>query len=158
MSETKPPRDFVSASPAETSEVGRRVGLACRPGTVIALIGDLGAGKTHFTKGLAAGLGIDERTVTSPTFVLMNLLQGRLPLAHFDLYRLDQVDLPSLGFHDVRDEGVVVVEWADKVDEKQLGDHVRVEFEHTGETSRRLMFQARGEKSAEFLRALNLSP
>jgi len=149
---------FGACSPAETSVVGRRVGEACTPGTVIALIGDLGAGKTHFTKGLAAGLGIDERTVTSPTFVLMNLLQGRLPLAHFDLYRLDQVDLPSLGFHDVRDEGVVVVEWADKVDEKQLGDHVRVEFEHTGETSRRLMFQARGEKSAGFLRALNLSP
>lgn len=88
----------------------------------------------------------------------MNLLRGRLPLAHFDLYRLDSVDLPSLGFHDVRDEGVVVVEWADKVDARELGDHVRVEFEHTGETSRRLMFQARGEKSAGFLRALNLSP
>jgi tRNA threonylcarbamoyladenosine biosynthesis protein TsaE len=138
--------------------MGRRVGLACTPGTVLALIGDLGAGKTHFTKGVAAGLGIDEKTVTSPTFVLMNLLQGRLPLAHVDLYRLDSVDLPSLGFQDVREDGVVVVEWADKVDARPLGDHVRVEFEHTGETSRRLMFQARGERSAEFLRALNLSP
>jgi tRNA threonylcarbamoyladenosine biosynthesis protein TsaE len=88
----------------------------------------------------------------------MNLLQGRLRLAHFDLYRLDTVDLPSLGFYDVRDDGVVVVEWADKVDEKLLGDHLRVHFEHAGETSRRLMFQARGERSAEILSALNLSP
>jgi tRNA threonylcarbamoyladenosine biosynthesis protein TsaE len=134
------------------------VGEAARAGTLLALIGDLGAGKTHFAKGVAEGLGIDPKTVTSPTFVLMNLLQGRLPLAHFDLYRLDAVDLPSLGFYDVRDDGVVVVEWADKVDEKLLGDHIRVVFEHAGESSRRLMFHARGERSAEFLRALNLSP
>jgi tRNA threonylcarbamoyladenosine biosynthesis protein TsaE len=132
--------------------------VAARAGTLLALIGDLGAGKTHFAKGVAEGLGIDPKTVTSPTFVLMNLLQGRLPLAHFDLYRLDAVDLPSLGFYDVRDDGVVVVEWADKVDEKLLGDHIRVVFEHAGESSRRLMFHARGERSAEFLRALNLSP
>jgi len=158
MTSPNPTLSFGTNSAAETSAVGRRIGLACTPGTVLALIGDLGAGKTHFTKGLAAGLGIDEKTVTSPTFVLMNLLRGRLPLAHFDLYRLDTVDLPSLGFQDVREDGVVVVEWADKVDARLLGDHVRVEFEHTGETSRRLMFQARGEKSAELLRALNLSP
>ena len=88
----------------------------------------------------------------------MNLLQGRLKLAHFDLYRLESVDLPSLGFYDLRDEAVVVVEWADKVDESLLGDHVRVVFEHAGETSRRLMFHARGERSAEIVRALNLSP
>lgn len=145
-------------SPSETINLGRRVGEACTPGTLLALVGDLGAGKTHFTKGVAEGLGIDPKTVTSPTFVLMNLLQGRLQLAHFDLYRLESIDLPSLGFYDVRDDAVVVVEWADKVDEKLLGDHVRVVFEHAGENSRRLMFQARGEQSAEFLRALNLSP
>jgi len=148
----------VTFSPLETSVVGRKVGEAAKSGTLLALIGDLGAGKTHFTKGIAEGLGIDPKTVTSPTFVLMNLLQGRLPLAHFDLYRLDSVDLPSLGFYDVRDDGVVVVEWADKVDEKLLGDHIRIVFEHAGESSRRLMFHARGERSAEFLRALNLSP
>jgi tRNA threonylcarbamoyladenosine biosynthesis protein TsaE len=96
--------------------------------------------------------------VTSPTFVLMNLHPGRLPLAHFDLYRLDTVDLPSLGFYDVRDEGVVVMEWADKVDEKLLGDHVRIDFTLTGETSRRLIFHARGERSEKLLLRLNLSP
>ncbi len=121
-------------------------------------MGDLGAGKTQFVKGVARGLGIDPERVTSPTFVLMNLLPGRLRLAHFDLYRLESVDLASLGFHDVREEAVVVVEWADKVEEKLLGDHLRVVFEHAGETSRRLMFQSRGEKSAKLLRGMNLSP
>ena len=125
---------------------------------LLALIGDLGAGKTRFVKGLAAGLGIAEDRVTSPTFVLMNLYEGRVRLAHFDLYRLESVDLPSLGYYDVRDEGVVVVEWADKVDEKLLGDHVRIEFSLTGEASRRLMLHARGDRSAKFLQALNLSP
>ena len=70
----------------------------------------------------------------------------------------ESVDLPSLGYYDVRDEGAVVMEWADKVDEKLLGDHVRIEFSLTGEASRRLMLHARGERSAKFLQALNLFP
>jgi len=147
-----------TTSPEETAALGKRIGAACAPGTLLALVGDLGAGKTRFVKGLAAGLGIAEDLVTSPTFVLMNLHPGRLRLAHLDLYRLDAVDLPSLGFYDVREDGVVVVEWADKVDEQLLGDHIRIEFALTGETSRRLMIQARGERSAKFLRALNLFP
>ena len=147
-----------TTSPEETAALGKRLGAACGPGALLALVGDLGAGKTRFVKGLASGLGIAEDEVTSPTFVLMNLHRGRIPLAHFDLYRLDAVDLPSLGFYDVRDDGVVVMEWADKVDEKLLGDHVRIEFELAGETSRRLMIHARGEKSANLLRGLNLFP
>ena len=145
-------------SAEETAALGRRIGALCKPGTILGLVGELGAGKTRFVKGLAAGLGIEENAVTSPTFVLMNLHPGRLRLAHFDLYRLEAVDLRSLGFIDVKDDGVVVLEWADKVDEILLGDHLRVAFDLTGENSRRLMFQARGERSAELLGALNLSP
>jgi tRNA threonylcarbamoyladenosine biosynthesis protein TsaE len=145
-------------SPEETAALGRRIGERCEAGTLLALVGDLGAGKTRFVKGLAAGLGIEESRVTSPTFVLMNLYEGRIRLAHFDLYRLESVDLPSLGYYDVRDEGAVVMEWADKVDETLLGDHVRIDFSLTGERSRRLMLHARGERSRKFLQALNLSP
>ncbi len=146
-----------SRSPEETRDLGRRLGAACRPGSLLALVGDLGSGKTRFVKGVALGLGVpDENLVTSPTFVLMNLYRGRATLAHFDLYRLDRVDLPSLGFYDVLDQGVVVVEWAEKVDEKLLGDHLRVAFEVTGETSRRLMFQPRGAGSESLLAGANL--
>jgi tRNA threonylcarbamoyladenosine biosynthesis protein TsaE len=153
------PSTLETHSPEETTELGRRVGAACGPGTVLALVGDLGAGKTRFAKGAALGLGVaDEGCVTSPTFVLMNLYTGRVPIAHFDLYRLGTVDLPSLGFFDVRRGSVVLVEWAEKADEALLGDHVRVSFEVTGESSRRLMFQARGPRSEELLRSVNLYP
>ena len=148
---------FVTRSPEETGAVGRRIGERCGPGTLLALVGDLGAGKTRFVKGLAAGLGAArEEEVTSPTFVLMNLHRGRLALAHFDLYRLDAVDLASLGFHDFRQDGVIAIEWAEKVDAALLGDYLRVAFEVEGESSRRLMFQACGPRSAELLEGLNL--
>lgn len=147
-----------TASPEETAALGRRLGALCGAGTVLALAGELGSGKTCFAKGVAGGLGIPERDVTSPTFVLMNRHAGRIPLAHLDLYRLDAVDLAALGFYDVRDEGVVIVEWADKADPPMLGDHLRIDFAQTGERGRRLILHARGERSAALLGALNLSP
>ena len=159
MNVTKQTVCFVTASPEETGALGRRIGAACPPGTVLALVGDLGSGKTRFVKGLAAGLGAArEAEVTSPTFVLMNLYRGPVPLAHFDLYRLEQVDLASLGFHDYRSNSVLAIEWADKADAALLGDHVRVSFEVAGENSRRLMFQTWGPKSESLLKTLNLFP
>lgn len=144
-------------SAEETEALGRRIGAACGVGSLIALVGDLGAGKTRFVKGLAAGLGVPADTkVTSPTFTLMNLYEGRIRLAHFDLYRLDAVDLPSLGFFDVLADGAVVVEWADRAG--LPADHLRISFEVTGESSRRLMIQAGGAGSRNLLEALNLSP
>lgn len=148
-----------SRSAEETLEIGRRVGAACGAGVLVALEGELGAGKTRFVKGLALGAGVaDADLVTSPTFVLMNLYRGRMPVAHYDLYRLDAVDLPSLGFHDFRETSLMVVEWAEKAEERLYGDHVRVRFEITGENSRRLMFGARGPGSAALLEGLNLYP
>lgn len=145
--------------PEETEAVGRRIGERCGPGSLIALVGDLGAGKTRFVKGLAAGAGIvDPSKVTSPTFALMNLYEGRTRLAHFDLYRLDAVDLPSLGFYDVLAEGAVVVEWADRAGEALPADHLRIAFEVTGENTRRLMLRAGGPRSRGLADALNLSP
>ncbi len=159
MGVTKQTVCFVTTSPEETGALAKRVGEACQAGALLALTGDLGAGKTRFVKGLAAGLGAArEEEVTSPTFVLMNLYRGRLTLAHMDLYRLEAVDLASIGFYDYRADGVIAVEWADKVDEKALGDHLNVAFEVAGESSRRLVFQARGPRSEDLLRRLNLSP
>jgi tRNA threonylcarbamoyladenosine biosynthesis protein TsaE len=148
-----------SRSAEETLELGRRVGAVCGAGALVALEGELGAGKTRFVKGLALGAGVpDADVVTSPTFVLLNLYGGRVPVAHYDLYRLDAVDLPALGFHDFRETSLMVVEWAEKVEERLFGDHVRVRIEIAGENSRRLMFGARGPRSVALLSGLNLYP
>ena len=147
-------------SPEETEALGRRVGERCVAGSLVALVGDLGAGKTRFVKGLAAGLGVADPagTVTSPTFVLMNLYQGRERLSHYDLYRLEAVDLLSLGFFDQLRDGAVVVEWADRATAGLPIDRLEVSFEVTGEATRRLMFRALGPRSRELAAGLNLSP
>ena len=145
-----------TGSSEETSEIGRKLGCLCAPGTLIGLVGERGAGKTRFVKGLAEGVGAGD-VVTSPTFVLMNLYPGRVGLAHFDLYRLDAVDLGALGYHDVRDSSVVVVEWADRVGEEAWGDMLLIKFDLTGEDSRRLMFRATGPRHEALLKEANLS-
>ena len=106
-------------SPEETEAVGRRLAALLRPGDVIAYYGDLGAGKTAFTRGLAAGLGVTEQ-VTSPTYTIVNeYLSGRMPLFHFDMYRLGSADeLFDIGWEDyLARGGVCAVEWSENVDE-----------------------------------------
>jgi tRNA threonylcarbamoyladenosine biosynthesis protein TsaE len=107
----------LSTGPEETREIGRRIGAAAVPGTLLALIGPLGAGKTQLTKGIAEGLGVTG-VVNSPTFVLMNEHVGRLRLFHVDAYRLDDPEEASAaGLLDERQaHGVTVVEWADRLD------------------------------------------
>ena len=116
MSEIFP---ITTASAAEMIEAGKRYGAGLRAGDVVALNGDLGAGKTHFCKGLVAGLDAREE-VTSPTFSLVQeYLSGRVPIYHFDFYRLESVgELISLGWDDYLDEGgIILAEWADKFPE-----------------------------------------
>ena len=111
------PRARLSTAPDETLEIGRRIGAAAGPGTVLALVGPLGAGKTQLAKGIADGLGVTS-VVNSPTFVLMNEHVGRLRLYHIDAYRLDDPeDAVAAGLLDDRQaDGVTVVEWADRLD------------------------------------------
>lgn len=106
---------IISHSPEETSSIGRQLAAQLRPGDVLALAGDLGAGKTQFVKGLALGLEV-EGEVTSPTFTLIHEYPGRLPLFHIDLYRLEsQEEALTIGIDEyLADEGVTVIEWADK--------------------------------------------
>jgi tRNA threonylcarbamoyladenosine biosynthesis protein TsaE len=112
-----PPRVRLSTSPDETREIGRRIGIAAGPGTVLGLVGPLGAGKTQLAKGIAEGLGITS-VVNSPTFVLMNEHVGRLRMYHVDAYRLDDPEeARAAGLLDDRQsDGVTVVEWADRLD------------------------------------------
>ena len=109
--------EYITNSPSETEAVGAALARVLQPGTVIAYRGDLGAGKTAFTRGLAKGLGVKER-VTSPTYTIVNeYLGGRMPLFHFDMYRLGSEDeLVDIGWEDYLDRcGVCAVEWSENV-------------------------------------------
>ena len=109
--------EYITKSPSETEALGAALARVLQPGTVIAYRGDLGAGKTAFTRGLAKGLGVQER-VTSPTYTIVNeYLGGRMPLFHFDMYRLGSEDeLFDIGWEDYLDRGgVCAVEWSENV-------------------------------------------
>ena len=128
---------FLTNSPAETEAVGRALAAHLQPGTVIAYEGDLGAGKTAFTRGLAQGLGAKD-PVTSPTYTIVNeYLSGRLPLFHFDMYRLScSDDLFDIGWEDYLERGgVCAVEWSENVADA-LEDAIRIRIEKTGEETR----------------------
>lgn len=103
-------------STEETIALGERLGKCLEKGDVVTLNGDLGAGKTHFTKGIAKGLNVDDY-ITSPTFTIVNEHEGRVPLYHFDVYRIDDIyEMYEIGFEEyLYGEGVCIVEWSDKV-------------------------------------------
>lgn len=133
--------EYVSNSPAETEDLGAALAERLKPGTVVAFSGDLGAGKTAFVRGMARGLGISER-VTSPTFTIVNEYEGgRLPLFHFDMYRLGSSDeLFDIGWEDylVRG-GVCAVEWSENVSDAMEGDCIRVDIRRGTHDSQRLI-------------------
>ena len=135
--------------PEETRRWGERVGRGLRAGDVVALVGELGTGKTTLTQGIAQGLGIDASTVKSPSFVLMKEYRaGRAPLYHIDLYRLEGfTDIQRMGYEDyLGGDGVAVVEWAERLQTILPGEHLRVDLEHVDDTTRRLTFRAVGAR------------
>lgn len=122
--------EYITNGERETEELGRRLGQALEPGAVVAYTGDLGAGKTAFTRGLARGLGILDR-VTSPTFTIVNEYGGgRLPLFHFDMYRLgSSEELFDIGWEEYLTRGgVCAVEWSENVDDALEADTIRVDI------------------------------
>src|SRR6188508_1780302 len=124
---------------AATKAFGRRLGELLFPGAVIALVGQLGAGKTHLTRAIAEGLGVkNSAAVNSPTFVLIQEYPARLPIYHFDAYRLNGPrEFAELGVDEYfRGDGVCVVEWADKVEVVLPADHLRIEIEIVDENRR----------------------
>ena len=130
---------YTTHSPAETEAVGEALAKVLRPGTVLAYTGDLGAGKTAFTRGLARGLGATER-VTSPTYTIVNeYLSGRIPLFHFDMYRLGSSDdLWDIGWEDyLQRGGICAVEWSENVDDA-MENAIYIRIEKTGEETRRI--------------------
>ncbi|MFO0798378.1 MAG: tRNA (adenosine(37)-N6)-threonylcarbamoyltransferase complex ATPase subunit type 1 TsaE [Gemmataceae bacterium] len=140
-----------------TEALGRRLGALLFRGAVVALVGPLGAGKTHLTRAIAEGLGVrNPAAVTSPTFVLIQEYPARLPVYHFDAYRLSGPrEFAELGAHEYfAGDGVCVVEWADKVEPTLPAEHLRIVITPVDENRRRFELTAHGERYAAVLAAL----
>ncbi|MBC8136853.1 MAG: tRNA (adenosine(37)-N6)-threonylcarbamoyltransferase complex ATPase subunit type 1 TsaE [Fibrella sp.] len=149
-----------TSSADETQAVAARLADLLRPGDVLTLSGDLGAGKTTFTRGLVAALGVPAQAVTSPTFTLLHEYRGgRFPVYHADAYRLTQAsDADEIGLMEVINagEGVAVVEWAERIIAALPAERLEITLEDTrGDDSREILFTGRGERWANLAREWN---
>lgn len=122
---------IMTASPRETEELGAKIAAVLKGNEMIALFGDLGAGKTAFTRGLCKGLDISDG-VSSPTFAIVNVYNGRFPVYHFDMYRIaDADDLFATGYYDYIGNGVIVIEWSENIESELESDAIRIRIEKT---------------------------
>ena len=145
----------------ETKKLGEKIGACVQVGIVLALLGDLGTGKTSFVQGLAKGLEVpNEYYITSPSYTMINEYPGRQPLFHVDLYRLeDPVDFEDIGLYDILDDNyVVAIEWADKIRQERLPDHVTITFKISGDQSREIYMSAHGVNAVDLLNKIKSTP
>ena len=150
---------LISNSEQKTFNLGKRLGRRLRPGDVLGLIGELGSGKTTLIKGVAFGLGVKEKElVGSPSFVLIKEYDGRVPLFHFDLYRLDKIrDMEYLGIQEyLFDRGVCAIEWAQKL-KMLLPDYLQINLTVKGRDKREIKFLAHGRRYKKLLNEDSLS-
>ena len=150
--------NLVTESPEETQRLGTRLGKLAQGGDVFLLVGGLGTGKTCLTQGIAWGMGI-EGYATSPSFVVINQYQGRLPFYHIDLYRLDRIEeVIELGLDDyLCGRGVCVVEWAEKALDLLPEEHLLVEISFLSDTGRNFVLKPSGQRYVEMLSQLNIT-
>lgn len=147
---------FETLNQNQTEKLGEALGKLLKAGDFLALAGDLGAGKTAFTRGIARGLGIHE-DITSPTFTIINQYEAPVPLAHMDAYRLKTPEeLENAGFYDYMEDFVVVLEWADRVEELLPGDVLWIYFTVLDENRRTIEFQSQTSHYDNILQELNL--
>lgn len=140
--------DIETHSEQDTIDLGAALGRVLTDGDVLALQGDLGAGKTHFVQGIAKGMGIGD-PVVSPTFTILNYYEHAVPLQHFDFYRLeDEYELDDLGFDDYLTRGVTVIEWSEKFPHRLPEDAARIFIEKKSLTERIFHFEFNGSRWA----------
>jgi len=143
------PLEIISHSPEETQALGRKLGGLAKEGDVLLLVGGLGTGKTCLVQGLAQGLGIREYAL-SPSFVIVRIYQGRLPLYHLDFYRLEEKEVLDLGLEEyLSAQGITAVEWAERGQELWPPEYLLISMDFLSENQRRLRFEPRGEKYEE---------
>lgn len=149
---------FLSQSEHETDQLGHALAAVLTQGLPIALNGQLGSGKTRFVRALCSGLGVDIAFVNSPTFVIMQLYtDGRIPVAHFDTYRLGDLDeFLSIGADEylLSDEWLCLIEWADRISEALPDDYLDIRIQQVAETSREFQFRSTGSRSSGIVDAL----
>jgi tRNA threonylcarbamoyladenosine biosynthesis protein TsaE len=131
-------KEFISKSPSDTWDIGEYIGKQARSGDLYTLYGELGAGKTQLVKGIARGIGVaDWQYVVSPSFTIMNIYEGDLPLCHVDLYRIEGAEVDDLNLEEFLQKGIVVVEWAERGD--WWNNNIEVHVENTGEKERKIV-------------------
>lgn len=131
-------KKYISSSPKETEIIGSSLAEKLKGNEVIAIFGGMGAGKTAFTRGLASGLGVTDG-VSSPTFALVHEYEGKFPIFHFDMYRVTNYDdLYSTGFFDYIENGIIVIEWSENIEEAIPKDAIRISINPISETEREI--------------------
>jgi tRNA threonylcarbamoyladenosine biosynthesis protein TsaE len=146
-------------SPSETIRIGKRIGGLLRTGDVVALIGELGAGKTLLVKGLAEGVGADKETyISSPSFTLINEYKGRIPFYHIDLYRLsEEKEACELGLEEYfHGEGIAAIEWADRISSLLPDEFLQIHIHYTGTQTRSLEIVPKGKRFEELLKEFGM--
>ncbi|MFC1903376.1 tRNA (adenosine(37)-N6)-threonylcarbamoyltransferase complex ATPase subunit type 1 TsaE [Chloroflexota bacterium] len=150
---------FQSHSSSATYNLGKQIGEKLTAGSIIALIGELGCGKTLFTKGICVGLDVPERYVNSPTFAFVNEYSGRLHVYHIDLYRLNTIEegfeIGMLDYLNKAEAGVLVVEWAEKIPSLLPRNYLQVEFQVLSARRRQLTFIGFGDKFDSLIRGMD---
>ena len=146
----------ITSSPEQTWRIGELLGELLGPGDLVCLYGDLGAGKTSLSYGIALGLEVKEQYITSPTFTFVNEYEGRVPFYHIDLYRLkDPEELENIGFEEyLGSDGVTVIEWAERAEDELPGERLSVYLNYVNENSREIGFLPEGERYQKLLDAL----
>jgi tRNA threonylcarbamoyladenosine biosynthesis protein TsaE len=147
----------ITSSPEQTWKVGQILGSRLQPGDTVCLYGDLGAGKTSLSYGIALGLEVQEQYITSPTFTFVNEYKGRVPFYHIDLYRLEEPEeLGDIGLDEYIDsDGVTVIEWADRAEDELPEERLSVYLNYVDEHSREMGFLAEGARYEKLLRDLS---
>jgi tRNA threonylcarbamoyladenosine biosynthesis protein TsaE len=145
--------DFISHSEAQTRRLGARLATLLNPGDVLALVGELGSGKTRWVQGVCQGLEVTD-PVVSPTFTLVNEYQGRWPVYHIDLYRItDSAEMLTFGLEEyLYGSGISLIEWADRAEDFLPDEHLIVELYHLEETKRRIVLRSYSQRFIDLLK------
>jgi len=152
--ERRGPLELISHSPVETKSLGSHLARHLKPGDLVLFYGDLGSGKTTLIQGICEGLEVDpDLYVSSPTFAIVNLYEGKYPIYHVDLYRIGEEDLYELGLWEHLNSAIILIEWAEKLSQIPKDDYLEIRLDYLNETKRRVTLIGYGEWS-ELLKEL----